>query len=92
MKYPLVVKLGQALEADGILSSFTQHPGLEHDMFYVWVGEPKISWRGIEVRKLEKLIGTVPIEKAPTLIGTGWMFEDCHTTQFFLKLRLKYGI
>lgn len=93
MQNLLTHKLAAAMEADGIHTSFTNCPNLEGPwVFYVRVYEPGVSWFGMPTRQLEKLIETVPVEKVPTLIGTNWRFEEANHTQFFLKLRLKYGI
>jgi hypothetical protein len=90
--YTQVVKLGLALEADGVPNSFTENVNIDYPVFHVRVYELKVSWRGMPTRKLERLLREVPIEKVPTLVGTDWKFEESDNTQFFLKLRLKYGI
>ena len=92
MKYPSVTKLSRSLKADGIPNSFTIGDFRAGTHFYVRVYEVKVSWRGMPNRKLERLLQEIPLDMVPTLIGTDWKFEECETTQFFLKLRLKYGI
>ena len=91
-QYPLVYMLHTAMEADGNHSSFVANIKAGYPTFYVRVDEGKVSWRGMATRKLEKLMTEVPIDKVPTIMGSDWLFEGSENTQFFLNLRMRYGI